>query len=559
MLKLSFFKGEGETGPTAIPLFGPADRAFEKTAAPSLLPDVARYISNLTPRPDAQYVLVNAMGATEYYGSNVNGDSFPEASLIHRPDRWTGNPLIDRIVGKSWTYGYPTFYNAHVFAHHRNKDAAQAFGDVELTAWNPHMKRVELVLRVDRDKCQRFGGTGVWDKLKAGSYPDVSMGTRVPYDTCSVCLDRDLYARAIRTFDPKKHAHPGIAALEFHKKLLQQNGHGIRGLSITRKDYCEHARTAMNRILPDGRKVWVDNDYPKFFDISFVFIGADKTAKTMLFISSGGQRYQMKSSAEMAEDVGLKELAEKTAEPMVKSASISDELLKNAFLGKKGTIDKNTIPSQFGGKAIPVLAGQEAQMPADLLDGMSRLPLPSVMSTMGSLGMVLQPREFQRLMLLQIGKRELADQLDASGQVFGGSEESEPTSLSPDGFMPALARLLAGRTDERSGFGPILERRIIMISTRPVEPEHAPGALKLSSSVSTDLLCKIGAAYNGYRAALMNLFPYSQSLLKTAGHPVLTKLSELPLAEILTPLSIQYFKTAHLGRFGVLDGGVLQH
>lgn len=551
MLKLSFFRGEGEAGPTVVPLFGPADRVFEKTAAPGLLPEVARYISALTPRPDAQYVLVNAMGATEWYGSNVNGDSFPEASLIHRPDNWTGNPLIDRIAGKSWTYGFPTFYNAHAFAHHRNKDAAQAFGDVELSAWNPAMKRVELVVRVDQDKCQRFGGTGVWDKLKAGSYPDVSMGTRVPYDTCSICLDRDLYARAIRTFDPKRHQHPGIAALEFHKKLLQQNGRGIRGLSITRKDYCDHARGMMNRILPDGRKVWVDNDYPRFFDISFVFIGADKTAKTMLFISSGNRRYQIKPSAEMAEDMGVSEPGEKTA-------SIRDELLKNAFLGKKGTIDKATIPSQFSAKAIPVLAGQEPRMSDDMLDGMSRLPMPSVMSTTGSLGMVLQPREFQRLMLLQIGRRDLADQLDQSGQVFGETDQVDDADLGPRHFMPALADMLAGLVGQRSGFGPVLERRIIMISTKPTEPEHQPGNLKLSSSVPTELFCKLGAAYNGYRRALMDLIPHSPAMLKQASHPAATELANIPVDQMFTEASVQYFKTAHLGRFGVPDGRVVQ-
>src|SRR5690606_33352904 len=54
----------------------------------------------------------------------------------------------------------------------------------ELAAWNPHMKRVELVTRLDRDKCLSFGGQGVWDKLKSGHFPDVSMGTRVPFDCC---------------------------------------------------------------------------------------------------------------------------------------------------------------------------------------------------------------------------------------------------------------------------------------------------------------------------------------------------------------------------------------
>ena len=66
MLKVSFFQGEDESGFHAIPLFGPADAVFEKTAAPLLLPEVVQYIETLHPRKDAQYVLVNAMGAGEY-------------------------------------------------------------------------------------------------------------------------------------------------------------------------------------------------------------------------------------------------------------------------------------------------------------------------------------------------------------------------------------------------------------------------------------------------------------------------------------------------------------
>ena len=41
---------------------------------------------------NSQYVLVNAMGATEWYGSNVNADAFSEASLIHKPPSWANNP-----------------------------------------------------------------------------------------------------------------------------------------------------------------------------------------------------------------------------------------------------------------------------------------------------------------------------------------------------------------------------------------------------------------------------------------------------------------------------------
>jgi len=235
LLKVAFFQGENEHGQHVFPLFGPSDSSFEKVAAPVLLPEVVRYIDALKPSPSSQYVLLNAMGAVEWWGSNINGDAFTEASLIHKPDNWTGNPLIDQVKAKDWAYGFPTFYFAHPYAHHRNKDATRAFGEVELAAWNPRMKRVELVTRVDKDKCERFGGTGVWDKLKNGDFPDVSMGCKVPYDTCSICLDWKRYRDAQATYDPKRHKSPGDAVLEVHKK------HPIRGVSITRKDYCEHA------------------------------------------------------------------------------------------------------------------------------------------------------------------------------------------------------------------------------------------------------------------------------------------------------------------------------
>ena len=300
MIKGAYYSGVGPAGAAVLPLFGPANNEFEKNASSTLLPEVSTYIASLKPRKDAQYVLLNAMGAGEWWGSNVNGDFFPEAALIHKPDNWANNPLLDKPRSASWAYGFPTFYFAHPFAHHRNKDASRAFGDVELAAWHPRMRRVELVARVDKDKCEKFGGVGVWDKLSAGEYVDVSMGCKVPYDTCSICLDWGAYRKALATFNPLRHKSPGDAALEYHKKLKADGGEGIRGLSITRHDYCDHAKRMMNRILPDGRKVFVYNDFPKFFDISFVFVGADKTAKVMMKIAEEGRRHSsQRSSATM--------------------------------------------------------------------------------------------------------------------------------------------------------------------------------------------------------------------------------------------------------------------
>jgi hypothetical protein len=560
MIKVSLFQGETEYGPSAVPLFGPSDTTFEKVAAPSLLPEVSRYIASLRPVKDSIYVLVNAMGACEFYGSNVNGDAFTETSLIHAPDDWKHNPLVDKIRAKEWPYGYPTFYLAHPYAHHRNKDATRAFGEVELAAWNPRMKRVELVTRVDREKCHAFGGVGVWDKLQQGQFPDVSMGTKVPFDTCSICLDWKAYRDAQATFDPKKHKSQGDAVLEVHKKLQLKNGKGIRGVSITRKDYCDHASKMMNKILPDGRKVFVYNDYPKFFDISFVFIGADRTAKVMLKIAGDERKLWSIGSAELAEKLGYDETTQVlqaafVPEPLLEKAASAEpeDGLKTAFLGKaakdkQGEITKDVVPSQFASKAVPILTKNEPHIPDGLLDLLGKSPLEEALSTPTSLGIVLRPREFQRIMLIQIGHKPLADKYDREGVVFPKSDEDESVPMGPEHFSPVLARLLSSLIGARSGFGPSIEKRVLILSKIPTEERTK------TSSLSSNLLRKIGAAYNGYRKNVMELVAHSQEVLMSSGMPGDGyKFAHAPVGVLFTPLAVQYFDSAFQDEIGTSE------
>jgi hypothetical protein len=532
MIKVSLFEGSSpELGPQVIPLFGPADGVFEKTAAPQLLPEVVGYIASLRPRPDAQYVLINAMGAGEYYGSNVNGDYFSEASLIHAPDDWSHNPLLDRIKSKDWSYGYPTFYYAKPFLHHRNKPTHPHFGEIELAAWNPRMKRVELISRVDKKLCDENGGTGIWDKLRNGEYPDVSMGCKVPFDTCSICLDWDTYRKAQATFDPKRHAHPGMAVLEWHKK------NPIRGVSITRKDYCEHAARMMNKILPDGRKVFVYNDYPRFFDISFVFIGADKTAKVMMHVS---KKSASVGSAEVAESLGYKD--EKP-----------EDEIKVAFIGKdaknkEGEITKDVVPSQFAGKAVPLLTRGEPDLPRDVLDALGCQPLANSLSTATGLGIILRPREFQRVVLTNMGKGQLADEYDSSNVVFPRSADSSPVDMGPDFFSPGLARMLLPLLAGRSILAPMIEQRVVVVLSIPEDQKKNP------SSHSSDLLRKMGSAYNTYRNGVMDLVSHAQSLIASATSPeesALHKISSATVEETFTPLSAAYIKLAFWDEVGL--------
>jgi hypothetical protein len=283
------FKAVNEQGQLVVqPLF--ISSGLEKTAGAlemrsKLHPRIQDFVRAVRPTSSGIYVLVNALGAGEYWGSNVNGDLFPEKSLIHAPENWEGllvNPERAREVGMAWPYGYPTFMGAYPYKHHVNKDPSRAFGRVELATWNAMMHRVELVVYLDRALCMQFDAMDIIERIEHGEFPDVSMGCKVPYDVCTICETR----------------------------------------SKTTADYCQHALTMMNRILPDGRKVAVRNDYPKFFDISFVFIGADKTAKVMAKLAQKGNQVCMGDFCTMPR------LSAEVGE-MFKTADPEDELPQN--------------------------------------------------------------------------------------------------------------------------------------------------------------------------------------------------------------------------------------
>ena len=169
MIKQLLFAGQTEQGVFAQALFG-SSGCFEKTAGAPPFADwetgdeLRKTIGKITKQDREKYchILVNALGASEYYGSNINADWFPWLSLAHR--------------GRD--YGHETFRDAHVFLHHKNKPhlGHTVYGDVPLSILNTSMRRVELIARLDREICAARGGGHIIDRVDAGEFPDVSMG-----------------------------------------------------------------------------------------------------------------------------------------------------------------------------------------------------------------------------------------------------------------------------------------------------------------------------------------------------------------------------------------------
>ena len=445
-----------------------------KTAS-SLGPGLQAYLDTLRPDPKYTYVLVNAMGYSEFFGANSNKDWYgynPGLDFNGLLHSWEGigqDIETDRMKGKNWPYGYPCFYGSTVYAHHKNTDPQRlGFGDVIYAGANPQMKRIELVKRVFNEEAQRKGHTSILSRIRAGERVDVSMGTKVPFDLCSICSDWVALRKAWKTFDAKKHRHPGVAILAYHRTVKP-----IKGLAVTRKDYCQCMRTQGGKILPDGRKVFVYNDFPRFFDISFVWIGADRTARVMWHMTDGPAPLPSRGT---------------TAGPG------SFELLLRRLLNRDKTASmEKEIPDGIA-EAVHSDADRMPEMNCSTLSRLGGQPVQSL-STLAAMGIILTPHEFQRMLLGE--NHPITDQLHKLSFDTEASVVDDAYAVGAEHFDQKLASDLAPLMPSRSAYAPFMGDRMM-------SPAKVASAKKTRPVLKTAIMEKLSAQYTGYRLSVLD-------------------------------------------------------
>lgn len=301
------------------------------------------YIQQVQPREGETIILVNAIGAFEWYDDNRNGDAFNESPyMVGIPVR-CGCEKCSRDTGlRGWINEdevitrHHQSYEKHggIYTHHANKDPSRSLGKVEKAFWNPGMHRVELLLALRNDLCPDW-----IEEIENGIYAPVSMGCHVRWDVCSNCGHR----------------------------------------APTRREYCEHLKFAMRRIDPrTGVRNCALNPSPKLFDISKVFKPADQQAFMIKKVAEDGV-YAIRNAAELGEKVASYE--EKQAR-IGKLSDIHKVLVGDTLAAKKS----KTLPLVLQYRMTSMqdsLAGQEPAGPTELSE-MSGHPLPEVASTLAA-------------------------------------------------------------------------------------------------------------------------------------------------------------------------------
>lgn len=225
---------------------------FVKRASSSLLDS----IDADTSRRGEVLVLLPALGTTEGYGPNRNGDGFrfSECKKAHH-----------------------TFVkHARPYRHHDNKPTSPAYGRVIASALNEPMHRVELVVGLNETKEAADRNRGhiadfEINALERGEPLAWSMACKIAFDVCSSC----------------------------------------RNKARTRADYCDGShckhgglRNNIARTFDDGHTLHADNPDPVFFDISRVRRPADRIAYAFGRIDKAASAV-IKCGAELAEDFNL--------------------------------------------------------------------------------------------------------------------------------------------------------------------------------------------------------------------------------------------------------------
>jgi len=216
-------------------------------------------------RPEKGFTYIHAisMGSMEAYGANRNGDGFNEKSAVwHAFDPKPGGPTTLTLDGGLGQFHQTFTKYAKVYKDHVNKDPALASGMIVAEAYNPEMRRGELLLKVANDK---------WapelEKMARGEDPPFSMSCKVPYDICSACLNK----------------------------------------APSRAQYCDHLKDEMGQVKAAGHQIFAINDRPCFFDFSGVFRPADRIAYGLQKVASTGEMpEEFIPSTMLAEQWGLK-------------------------------------------------------------------------------------------------------------------------------------------------------------------------------------------------------------------------------------------------------------
>ena len=384
---------------------------------------LTKELSDIRPEPGKTFVHLIALGDQETYGMNRNGDGFPKKANQEYHDTF--------VKHAKW------------FHNHKNKPARgdRIYGEVKCSAYNPIMKRVELVVGIsEKDDPDSI------EKLARGEDIPVSMACKVPYDVCSECGNK----------------------------------------AKTAAEYCKHIKEACTQMTKSGNQIGMINTKPTFFDISKVHRNADRIAFSLRKVAHAGPVF----GVDMAAMYGI-------VEPsfMVKDAAYHRRL---ALLEKLAKLEKQIDGEIKANPSMQLVASGLNQPVTENLEKIPEDKLKPALGKLASAGVTLPMPDFFRMVM---GSRfdQIEDDLPSAQAhlpgVFSGALKTAEEFMSGvgtyepvDAPLPVLIKSVltkVGRQATLAGSGmsdkmltlALHKTASVFVPNKPLKPNHEIGKI----------------------------------------------------------------------------------
>lgn len=433
--------------------------------------EFADKLSNIKFAKDEIPVHMIAIGATEDYGPNRNGDGFTRDCCRKYHDTFTK---------------FARFYRDHL-----NKNPAKSYGIVKASAYHEPMHRIELVaaLNGSHEAAERNGGLIAdkeMEKLSSGKDIAVSMACKIPFDKCSACGNT----------------------------------------AKTRAEYCDSIESGgmckggglkhnIGRVMADGSITHADNPDPTFFDISNVFRPADRIAYVSGKLEKAAGSSTV-SGAELAELLGV------TA-PMAAGETVTKQAA--AQLSALARLAQAEHAPGTAWAQMALASALTVQPPLSLLAG-PNVKIAEVLRGLADAGVVLPLRDFLSLTVKSADERLTAAVGNGLAGIFAKLADSPDvvSQLENNPYTPAVAaptavHVWAEKVAQTHSMLPVnVEKRAYLAALRNVTPAHLPHEKQAASSAELALAIH----YALYKVAAYSAVceKYGNALL-TANHCVL--------------------------------------
>jgi len=427
---------------------------------------IVRDIKGLVKRASAKHLLkyektanqtdlhIIGVGAYEGTGFNRNLDMFKEADCAKNYSCFT---RADRAVHR----------------HHKNKKEDPKYGNIKAAAYNKPMRRIEMILGLDNDKCADI----IQEQEKVG-HTNWSMASKQAHDVCTWC------------------------------------GHK----ASTDEDRCEHIPDKLGEINDEGMMCGMENPDPQWFEMSYVKRPADRIGMSLSKCASATRVRPMLTSDYMNIYTGFQA---PTDDDFLISKKASD---KRNLLSKLSELEKHLDavgkPAITSAKLI-----KTDKIAADVLDDLRKLEPARFFKLAADKGIILSPENFATYLFGgRVKTAAISGMKCHLPHIFTELEKSGGDVLNSEKYEPA--QLVLSSRDDRSLINKIAASHSLfetMLQARTVYSVLNKEA-EVSTNESTDPFDKeLARQYASYKLAALNYLNENDKLDTNLMYAVVTQ------------------------------------